>query len=551
MHCWQTLEIDPTPDKGEIRRAYARLIKRYRPETHPTEFANIRQAYELALAESVYLVRDEAADREADSMAESPAAGAEVVTATAQEPVPTTPEPECSPVIVAFPPLTFADDPPATAPVPEPALLDIPPLPLPTPEHVDPASPAFDVATALQTLLHLNRCGEIPALLAEFEQQQQRLKTATLDEGIAYESELLLCLFWESSPALEWVFVAASRFGWREQGVRLQMIYGDSLAERLTRMMALADDYVRHVHFSQNPWIARRVGVPSLMLEGDPPACSTCLMQLPLRRWRDEAVARLQGWHRLCDNTWPELDYLWMHGLSERWFTPYRLLLLFALLFPLVNAGFAAACMMSLASSASSRISLVCALLAFAAVFGSRFKVDVIMDTLQASRYWRWLLRLPSPPVGQWFVLDALLALLLCSLLEGLSPQKDTVLLNSFVLALMFWLSSALAGVLVWIMNGLLLGLQVPFSWLAGIRLQLAYEQALATGNLLTARLPPVDWRQCWRWASLRQCYAVRKRWQAGQLQLESSGWDLGWIWKGWLILIAVRALVNLLGKGG
>jgi hypothetical protein len=565
MHCWQTLEIAPTPDKGEIRRAYARLIKCYRPESHPTEFASIRQAYEVALAESVYLVEDETSnapdapdtDDSTESTADTDTSTPSVLTLTPLLPLAPTP------VALELPPLHFpaadaavdsagdtagnATNTPEAAPEAVPCTTD------PLPEFTTEANEPFDVANALHTLLALNRAGDIPTLLATFEQQQQQLKNATLDEGITYESELLYYFYWAESPALEWVFAAASRFGWRDQGIRLQMAYGDSLAERMTRLMALADDYARHVHFSLNPWIARRVGVPSLMLSGttaSPPCCASRLMQLPLRRWRDEAIARVQGWHRLCDNTYPELDYAWKYGLPPSWNAPYRLISLFALLLPLLNASFAAYWTLVICTSeqsgqnSNSLTSMIAALLVFAAVFTCRFKTESWMQTMQQSRYWRWVLRLPSPPIGQWFAFDLLLGLSLCALLDSITPQRGDWVVTAFVLVALFWISVLLTGILFWLGDALLARLQAALSWLKEGELQLAYEHALTDGKLLAATLP----RTTWAWASLRQTWRARKRWLATQPQPEKTSW--GWFWKGWLILMVVRALVTMLGKG-
>lgn len=46
---FQILEIEPTTDKKEIKRAYARLVKRYHPEEFPEEWEKIHGAYEQAL----------------------------------------------------------------------------------------------------------------------------------------------------------------------------------------------------------------------------------------------------------------------------------------------------------------------------------------------------------------------------------------------------------------------------------------------------------------------------------------------------------------------
>ena len=46
---WQVLGVEPTSDTQVIRRAYAVLVRQYRPDSHPLEFAKVREAYEHAL----------------------------------------------------------------------------------------------------------------------------------------------------------------------------------------------------------------------------------------------------------------------------------------------------------------------------------------------------------------------------------------------------------------------------------------------------------------------------------------------------------------------
>ena len=46
---FDTLGVDWDADERTIKRAYAKLIKEYRPDSHPAEFARIREAYENAL----------------------------------------------------------------------------------------------------------------------------------------------------------------------------------------------------------------------------------------------------------------------------------------------------------------------------------------------------------------------------------------------------------------------------------------------------------------------------------------------------------------------
>lgn len=57
---WQTLGVPSDADLKQVKRAYAQLIKEYRPDTHPAEFGEIRQAFEQAR----YLIQQEKANQE-------------------------------------------------------------------------------------------------------------------------------------------------------------------------------------------------------------------------------------------------------------------------------------------------------------------------------------------------------------------------------------------------------------------------------------------------------------------------------------------------------
>lgn len=49
MNAWEILGIQPTSDKKEIKKAYARLLKQYHPEENPEEFKQIQAAYQQCL----------------------------------------------------------------------------------------------------------------------------------------------------------------------------------------------------------------------------------------------------------------------------------------------------------------------------------------------------------------------------------------------------------------------------------------------------------------------------------------------------------------------
>ena len=51
MTCWQILKIPATADTRAIKRAYAQQLKHTRPDDNPTEFSQLRTAYEDALQE--------------------------------------------------------------------------------------------------------------------------------------------------------------------------------------------------------------------------------------------------------------------------------------------------------------------------------------------------------------------------------------------------------------------------------------------------------------------------------------------------------------------
>ena len=50
MTCWHILGIAPTRDEAAIKRAYAQLLKKHRPDRDPDGFIRLREAYETALA---------------------------------------------------------------------------------------------------------------------------------------------------------------------------------------------------------------------------------------------------------------------------------------------------------------------------------------------------------------------------------------------------------------------------------------------------------------------------------------------------------------------
>ena len=64
MNHYETLGVPYNADQRTVKRAYAALIKQYRPDSHPVEFARIRAAYEVVLEQSRYRPQEELFDDE-------------------------------------------------------------------------------------------------------------------------------------------------------------------------------------------------------------------------------------------------------------------------------------------------------------------------------------------------------------------------------------------------------------------------------------------------------------------------------------------------------
>lgn len=64
---FDTLGVDWDADERTIKRAYAKLIKEYRPDSHPAEFARIREAYENALENARHRARWQTEESAEDS----------------------------------------------------------------------------------------------------------------------------------------------------------------------------------------------------------------------------------------------------------------------------------------------------------------------------------------------------------------------------------------------------------------------------------------------------------------------------------------------------
>ncbi|SPW23140.1 Uncharacterised protein [Cronobacter sakazakii] len=64
MDAWTLLGLEPTKDKGALRRAWAKIVKQHRPDQDPQKYQQLREAYEAAQRYQAY--DDEEEGEEAD-----------------------------------------------------------------------------------------------------------------------------------------------------------------------------------------------------------------------------------------------------------------------------------------------------------------------------------------------------------------------------------------------------------------------------------------------------------------------------------------------------
>ena len=240
MTPWQTLGVAPDVAVADLRRRYAALIKEFRPETHPQDFARIREAYEAALP----IARRR--DAEAFEAAEAPAGEAAGDTAPAAAPT---------------------GDPWPSEPAGEPpdheqeivaggAAIAV----LPDAARLDAGTGEPDLATRFHRFHELAE-GAVgtrdEAFLPELRALLQARAGASLDDGQALEFALLRWFIESGQPPLTLLFEAGRTFDWHLHPARLSSWLSPWALRRMEARLALSRDLVWARHFSGNAWLRR------------------------------------------------------------------------------------------------------------------------------------------------------------------------------------------------------------------------------------------------------------------------------------------------------
>ena len=232
MTPWQTLGVAPDVGVADLRRRYAALIKEFRPETHPQDFARIREAYEAALPV--------ARRREAEAFEAAEAQVEEVVADTAPPP----PEP--------------ADAPPDLER--EIATSDAAIAVLPDTAQPDPRADEPDLATRFHHFHELAKGAagtRDEALLPALRALLQARAGASLDDGQALEFALLRWFVESEQPPLTLLFEAGRTFDWHLHPARLSSWLSPWALRQMEARLALSRDLVWARHFSSNAWLRR------------------------------------------------------------------------------------------------------------------------------------------------------------------------------------------------------------------------------------------------------------------------------------------------------
>lgn len=227
--CWQTLGLPEGAGAGDIRRAYASLIRVHRPDGDPQAFSAIREAYEEALAWTRYAQWEKEAEAaeegEEEEEESSPGAAVDVVQdqAAAAEP--------------------------AVATVLAPAIL----APASPPESGPLRSTADEARERAVQVVNAG-AGEGRLLLQE---NARWIGSQDIDAQLDYEAALISGFATHPAPDLAVLLDTALAQRWEERFDDLVQIAGYHWAEELRVRTELARQAVYAASFSSNAWVRR------------------------------------------------------------------------------------------------------------------------------------------------------------------------------------------------------------------------------------------------------------------------------------------------------
>ncbi len=210
MDSFRELGLQWDADEGDIRRAYAALIKQYRPDSHPAEFARVREAYETAMR--ICRMRHEYAEEENPDSHESQQdeAGERDLQQGQAGQAPARPDVRTVRVV-----------------------LDAP----------DSLNPDALVAEKIRELDAQVTAGDEARNLQTLHEQWQSLSAFSLDVQMDYAHALREWVIYSGRAPMRLILEAAMRFGWHAQQREVEFHYGRAGVHRLEMLLELASHY--------------------------------------------------------------------------------------------------------------------------------------------------------------------------------------------------------------------------------------------------------------------------------------------------------------------
>ncbi len=259
MTPWQALGVDQEVAVTDLRRRYAALIKEFRPETHPQDFARIRAAYEVALPFARRREQERAEETGEAGWADTPSAE------TGTEAPPTAGEPAAGAEVAAMPgPQVAIEVPPAPVAGVPPVATDAAAAPTvaaaPVADRGAPDDEPPRLATHFQHFHALAGAATgtddeswLPALRDLLQARVQ----ATLDDSQALEFALLRWFIESDAPPLTLLFETGRAFDWHRHPARLSGWLSPWVLRQMEARLALSRDLVYARHFSGNACLRR------------------------------------------------------------------------------------------------------------------------------------------------------------------------------------------------------------------------------------------------------------------------------------------------------
>ena len=280
MNNYQILGVDYEADERTIKRAYAKLIKEFRPDSHPVEFAKIRKAYEVLLDDCRYrrewqhnFNEDVSNDTEeqptiqhqdneqADNeiiLVDKPTIELPLETASVNENQETNYERIVDKPIIApldiLPELEPHKEDSFNRLIDKPVLRDTVVEPLITEEEQAwLQQPKIDVYALIKELQGFVMPKDEYAALACFQQQMNSLISMNLDQLMDYEERLYNYLIYQNKPALLLFAAANQYFDWQNKVLWLKSAQSQWHQQRFKALVELAVLY-QQASDSYNPY---------------------------------------------------------------------------------------------------------------------------------------------------------------------------------------------------------------------------------------------------------------------------------------------------------